>query len=232
MKYHHTQRKQTGSALFIMLMILVAMTILTFMATNMGKTDARISNAYAEHSKAFVNAQEMLARLRYALMQMPLPEGIAVDGSINKANRPIWITQNMVTKAKSGYEYKFKDGEPNYTDSKFAEKDGEAWDSAGTLTCKDLENWMKQTQLSIAEKQVTYEEDGASKSKTYFDPIDCDTLDPEGKTRTILELVSEKQSKSDVDDKRNTYYYRITIQGQGDNNGRILTQGVTGIQYN
>lgn len=227
--------RQKGSALFIMLMILVAMTILTFMATNMGKTDARISNAYAEHAKAFVNAEEMLARLRYALQQMPLPEGIAVEGATT-ATRPIWVTGNMYQAAQNDnnkYKYKFEDGEPDFVNPGFSYDasagNNEGWSSSGSMTCKALENWMKETRLKIA---LAEEKSEDSKPSYVFDPIDCDKLDPDNKTRTIIELVSERRNKSDVDDKRNTYYYRITIQGRGDRTGQVLAQGVTGIQYN
>lgn len=211
-KLHH----QRGAILFIMIMVLLALTIITFMATNIGKTDARISNAYTEQSKAFIRGEEMLARLRYALEQIPLPEGVALEGNATTA-RPIWLTANLANDVSATS----KDGEPDFTNPAFAEANGENWTKANTaLTCTDIANWMK-----------NYTSIGGASNAGKFEPLDCSTLDPYGKTRTVIELVNRKQNEGDIDDLRDTYYYRITIRAKGDNSGESLVQGVTGIQY-
>lgn len=215
--YQQKMQHQRGAVLFVMIMILLALTIVTFMATNIGKTDARISNAYTEQSKAFIRGEEMLARLRYALEQIPLPEGVALNGNATTA-RPIWMTGNLANDLSATS----KDGEPDFTNPAFAEANGENWNKTNTaLSCENIADWMKNyTALS-----------GATNAGK-FEPLDCSVLDPYGKTRTVIELVNRKQNEGDIDDLRDTYYYRITIRAKGDNSGESLVQGVTGIQYN
>lgn len=208
-------KRQRGSALFIMIMILVALSILIFMATNIGKSDARIGNAYAEQGRAFIQAETMLARLRYGIEQIPLPEGIQDELSAradvaDNIERPIWLT----SKLSEQFSPKDNDGEPKFTDPNFAQKDNnyEGWDESNTLTCSELENWMQ--------------------SYAGISTLDCAGVDPEGKTRTIIELVSRKENKGDIDDTRDTFYYRITIRAEGDSTGAALAQGIAGVRYN
>lgn len=231
-----TAKKQRGATLFIVIMILVLLTILVFLSTNLGKSDARIGLAYRAHTEAFKNAERMLSRLRYALEQIPTPLGVAVDGTPDPTNgtfpTAIWETHNLIDKAPPGSS---KDGVLHFANPLYANQ----WQT-GTLTCPQINTWLTNVGIKTQQAKDKDNNDVGPKSSQIFN---CKKFDPDNQTRTVIEMIRQAGDVTDIADKHGTYFFRITVRAKGlpaagkrrddtKDLGEVIAQGVTGIQYN